>query len=228
MNLNDLELPNAGDSPAPRLQIDHSTSSNTAGLKVYFTNLKDRLIKLITEADVVIGNVAWVTNNDILQALSAVKGVSIIVQKEPFLQSSSNQSFAQALTSKYATLPSLPQAVVNTLGLVTKQGTEITLGPIRCAGPVSQTTGSKVDNKFVVFCRSDKPGQQYTSITPYAVWTGSFNFTDAGCNSWENAVVIKSPRIAQAYFSYYAQILAFSEPCDWTSPDMSPEWQFNQ
>jgi hypothetical protein len=47
---------------------------------------KDRLIRLIRQADIVLGCVAWVTSESILKALAEKKGVSLIVQKEDFLR----------------------------------------------------------------------------------------------------------------------------------------------
>lgn len=40
-------------------------------------------------------------------------------------------------------------------------------------------------------------------IVPYAVWTGSFNFTKNACASFENAVVLREPAIVKAFFEEY-------------------------
>jgi phosphatidylserine/phosphatidylglycerophosphate/cardiolipin synthase-like enzyme len=63
-------------------------------------------------------------------------------------------------------------------------------------------------------------------IKPYAVWTGSFNFTKTAPLSFENAVVIQDAKIVEAYFKEYAQIAALSEPLDWTVVWIAPQWSF--
>jgi len=60
---------------------------------------------------------------------------------------------------------------------------------------------------------------------PYAVWTGSFNFSQNANNSFENALYIQNPDIAWAYFCEYAQILALSEPLEWDLDWSAPEWR---
>jgi hypothetical protein len=65
----------------------------------------------------------------------------------------------------------------------------------------------------------------YYRIKPYAVWTGSFNFTRNSENSFENAVYIEDSGIAFSYMQEWAQIAAISEPLDWTSEWVQPEWR---
>jgi phosphatidylserine/phosphatidylglycerophosphate/cardiolipin synthase-like enzyme len=60
---------------------------------------------------------------------------------------------------------------------------------------------------------------------PAAVWTGSFNFTNNGGDSIENAVIIHDPVIATAYLNEWAQVFALSEPLDWESEYIAPEWR---
>lgn len=59
---------------------------------------------------------------------------------------------------------------------------------------------------------------------PSAVWTGSFNFTQNSELSLENALYITDPEIVAAYFEEYGQIAAISEPLDWESKWIAPEW----
>lgn len=65
----------------------------------------------------------------------------------------------------------------------------------------------------------------HADYKPYAVWTGSFNFSDNGTKSFENAVVIEDVAIAEAYLEEWGQIAALSEPLDWSSEWMAPEWR---
>ena len=55
------------------------------------------------------------------------------------------------------------------------------------------------------------------TFVPRVVWTGSFNFTLNATNSFENAVVLHDPKIVNAFYQEWGQILALSEPLDSTS-----------
>jgi hypothetical protein len=63
------------------------------------------------------------------------------------------------------------------------------------------------------------------AIEPTAVWTGSFNASGTAARSLENAVVLRDPTIARAYFDEFAHVLALSEPLDWSSEYVAPEWR---
>lgn len=51
------------------------------------------------------------------------------------------------------------------------------------------------------------------------------NLTDTVDHSWENAVFIDSPDIARGYLDEWVQLFAMSEPLDWRSPYVEPEWR---
>ena len=89
-------------------------------------------------------------------------------------------------------------------------------------------------HKFAVFCErresNDSAAEEaffddYIVPVPYAVWTGSFNFTYTGTRSFENAVYIEDPEISRAYFNEWEQVAALSEPLDWERPYVAPEWR---
>ena len=81
-------------------------------------------------------------------------------------------------------------------------------------------------NKFLVFCKVKNTGKdQFHILEPYAVWTGSFNFSYAASMSLENAIYLTEPNIVMAYFKEFAQIYAISEELDWQSEWCSPEFR---
>lgn len=104
---------------------------------------------------------------------------------------------------------------------------------VRCMGVYGKrTTRPKMHNKFLIFARYIEPdyytqpdSEQPYEIKPYAVWSGSFNVTWCATHSFENALYIANYRVANAYFEEYAQILALSEPLDWQSEWVAPEWR---
>jgi hypothetical protein len=62
-------------------------------------------------------------------------------------------------------------------------------------------------------------------IEPQFVWTGSFNLTENATHSFENAVVMSHPDIVRAYYREYMHIYSLSEPLDWTSEWVAPEFR---
>src|ERR1700674_1415082 len=86
---------------------DFSTISDDGKVRVFFKNLEDHLIQYIREADIVVGCVAWFTSPRILKALSKVKGVSIVVQKEDFLRPDRNpvDNWRKWVNDEYDKLP---------------------------------------------------------------------------------------------------------------------------
>jgi hypothetical protein len=215
MNLNEAKLP--VDWPPEQKQVDYSVRSGEP--RAYFKELTDRLIEHVIQADAIVGCVAWFTNERILSALSTLKGVSIIVQKEDFLRPDGPSS-KQQLRNFYAKLPSLYRSQFD--GLVRELNyaslCSDPMGGVRCAG--IRGGYSRCHHKFVVFCALVEG-----CLRPYGVWTGSFNFTNNAERSFENAVYIENHIISQAYFDEYSQIAALSEPLDWTHEYVEPEWR---
>jgi hypothetical protein len=121
---------------------------------------------------------------------------------------------------------------------------------VRCVGNYNayrQSAFPRSHHKFVLFCKYTmncdcKSCQSYKNtylnddypiyqdkkrkdhIKPYAVWTGSLNFTKTAALSFENAVVLQDAKIVEAYFQEYSQIAALSEPLDWTATWIAPQW----
>ncbi len=101
---------------------------------------------------------------------------------------------------------------------------------VRCVGNHNRDKKPafpRMHNKFLVFAKVSPGSDEHESetIEPYAVWTGSFNFTKNATKSLENALYITEPSIVKAFFDEYGQIAAVSEPLDWTSDWAEPEWR---
>lgn len=71
--------------------IQRYLSENTK-VAAYFKNLDSHLIKHIRTADAVVGCVAWLTSEKVLEALCDKNAASIIIQKEDFLRPDINTS----------------------------------------------------------------------------------------------------------------------------------------
>lgn len=204
------------------------------GGAIYFRYLEQELIGYIDEAEVVVGCVAWLTSELILKALAKKKGVSIIIQKEDFLRPdlTKRKNFTSWLHNLYYDLPTLDRhfGLDNTILGSMDTFCDGTVDAIRCVGNYNQARASafpRAHHKFVLFCRNSvyQSCSKDIPITPYAVWTGSYNFTENAGKSFENAVVLRDEKVVNAYYQEYGQIAALSEPLDWRSEWCCPEWR---
>jgi phosphatidylserine/phosphatidylglycerophosphate/cardiolipin synthase-like enzyme len=229
-NLNDFQLVNVeGDNTSLK---DNSAKTKDGKIEVFFRQIKDNLIKEIKESDIIVGCVAWLTDPDILEAMSKLKGVSIVVQKEDFLRpdldSKRKGINRKKLRKRYDNLKAnLERSEFDNILPKISYCSNPLMESVRCVGHQRNFCTPLMHNKFIIFCKSKKikePGEDFFTrkIIPYAVWTGSFNFSLNSSTSLENAIVIKDPIIAKAYYKEFGQIYAISEPLDWTAEYIEP------
>lgn len=212
-------------------------SIETEMVSVYFRNLEDKLIEHIKNCDVVVGCVAWLTNERILDALSKVE-CAIVVQKEDFLRPDmgSKSDWNKRLRGMYNNLKlSIGRDWVG--GVLSNMSVcgDPEIQGVRCVGNYNyekKPAFPRMHNKFLVFCKlnnSDDGDDSNTfnppALIPKYVWTGSFNFTQNAIMSLENAVVLRQPEIVNAYYAEWTQIEAISEPLDWESVWCAPQWR---
>jgi len=101
---------------------------------------------------------------------------------------------------------------------------------VRCAGYGGDRMRPKMHHKFCVFLRSVKSFDynyqgEGSLFEPYAVWTGSYNWTATATRSLENAVILADPASVAAFYAEWAQVFALSEPLDWDSAYVEPEFR---
>jgi len=224
-NLNDVKLPTGSGGFA---QHDYTRMNIDASVSVHFRNLSTALTAYIHEADAVVGCVAWMTSKRILDALSE-KDCAILVQKEDFLRPDDNGSdFVRRLQASYGKLHCGLNRY-NDIGLLLGEGTNV--DPVRCVGNCDRENqaSERMHHKFMVFCRYER---QYVPsrfgnvnvLVPYAVWTGSFNFTDSAARSFENALYVTGYETANQYIQEFRQLYALSEPLEWMSRWVKPQY----
>ncbi len=229
-NLNNFQLNNDGNFDTNL--SDHSVET-AIGVSVYFREIENRLLKHIEDADAAFGAVAWLTNDAILNALASLSNVSIIVQKEDFLRPDTGASddWKAELRKKYSKLRcNLNRYAFKNILSSMSVACDPSIDAVRCVGNHNRDKKPafpRMHNKFLIFANVLPASNEYESeiIEPYAVWTGSFNFTKNATNSLENALYITEPSIVKAFFDEYGQIAAMSEPLDWTSDWAEPEWR---
>lgn len=212
---------------AKRLVQPNNVTSSDAKISVYFRNIEDELICKINEYPVVVGCVAWLTNERILKALSSRKRISIIIQKEDFLRPDSGDWSGRKLREMYASLPPGASCYCATgewwgslLASLNWHGSWEAQS-IRWLGNFNTEKNPafpRMHNKFLIFCDiNEKTGndsnfdEKHIEIVPRAVWTGSFNLTHNATLSLENATYIKDLEIVNAYYAEWQYIFALSE-----------------
>jgi phosphatidylserine/phosphatidylglycerophosphate/cardiolipin synthase-like enzyme len=196
-----------------------------------FVDLKDRLIELLDKwpHGVVAGCVAWFTDIDIIEAIGRHSS-AIIVQKEDFLRPDGSRQGAwkQRLRDAYETIGETFRPMfsppLSECSILSDNG----IG-VRCVGLCPKdrnSTSPKMHHKFLVFYEHLCHEPEYQPyLKPKAVWTGSFNFTNNSSSSRENALFIRSEAVAEAYHQEFCKVAAMSEPLDWESEFVAPEWR---
>lgn len=229
-NLNKFQLYNDGNYD--RNFADNSTTSDS-GVTVYFRDLEEKLLLHIKESNAVFGAVAWLTSYSILDALAELDNVSIVVQKEDFLRPDvgASSDFKSTLHTKYKALKcNLTRYSFSNILSSVSVSSDPSIDPVRCVGNHNserKPAFPRMHNKFLIFSRVEESTEnlEIETITPYAVWTGSFNLTKNATMSLENALFITDKKIVNAYFEEYGQIAAMSEELDWISEWVAPEWR---
>lgn len=204
------------------IKVDNSVVSN--GVTAYFRNLKEHLLHHIHEADMVMGAVAWITDLDILEALSE-KPTLLTIQKEDFLRPDLSSRLKpedkRKLHAAYAKLKPFDGSVVS-IGPFYQctDDTYKNLPPILCFGYHKKNEmyrTPRLHNKFLVFLTL-KNGLYY----PTSVWTGSLNLTQLSIHSLENAILVTDNKIASAYAEEAQIIYLLGEPLNWSSSWINP------
>lgn len=217
-------------------------------------NLKNALKRTLKRYDLAVGCVLCITNYSILHVLSDdLKGASFVVQKEIFFNLG-NKSGRGKLYGKTDANGRTPQERYDnwrTDMRDTKYGditpisyqdlyrghrdkmrvSMVAADPptcaIRCAGNVKPKGVSIMDHsvlhhKFVVLGRWDSDDKNLRQFQPQAVWEGSLNW---GVNdNVDNASLHEDPERAARFYEEFLTVLSFSEPTEWTSKTIAPEF----
>lgn len=232
-----LAIPNAD---GPDVNVDNTPwAQDRINVKAYFGELASPLCLHISESQFVVGCCAWLTHKSVIGALSGVwHGCQIVCQKEDFLRpdTSSATGWKSRLHEMYSTLSCevgrfecAKVAIMPELSTCADEGQ---MQPVRCVGNHNSDKHPafpRMHHKFLVFCDVVKSECEdpfyYWKPVPKAVWTGSFNPTENGTRSRENAIVVEGEHIALAYFREWYQMFAMSEPLEWESEWCSPEYR---
>lgn len=228
-NLNLIQLKNDGNYPNINLK-DNSIFMNN--FSIIFRNHKQILLEKIKNYNLILGCVAWVTDLDILKALSLIKNVCLVIQKEDFLRSDYNdykKDWANILKKHYNDLK-CELGTYDMLGLFKKLNVcnNFKIEPIRSVGNYNNSNNiisPKMHNKFLIFGNNIKTEEKENNISFDSIWTGSYNLTETSYNSLENSLIIKHKETVEAYYNEFCQIYAISEELDWRHVWVAPEFR---
>lgn len=235
-SLTQLTIPNELGKGIEQLDLSLLHHPPSGHVSVFFRDIEQKLVERIRDADCVFGCVAWLTSEPILDAIAEKSIAQIIIQKEDFLRPdlASGPYFKARLRTLYSEVAGVYRAhfgsditVSNTWTIMSEA--ERVEG-VRCLGYRKQYHAEIIPvmhHKFLVFCRyQESPDDEFPfgSITPYAAWTGSFNFTRNATLSFENAIFIEDGAIAERYLKEWGQLAALSEPLNWEHDYVAPQY----
>jgi len=207
-------------------------------VRVFLRDIEFDLIKIINryKDGAIFGCVAWLTSVPILEALSKCRYVQIIVQKEDFLRPDygSKSGWELKLNHLYSQVKchaarwelDKPISELSFLSNPTVDG-------IRCVGNYNhekKPAFPRSHHKFLVFCEVEHGATEKRSFkyTPTALWTGSYNMTANAKKSLENVLFLEKKSGSELFNSYLKEhhnIFCMSEPLDWTTIWVSPEYR---
>lgn len=170
------------------LKIEHIVVESQAKVVFHNSYLTERVCEYIEQSHSVVGCVAWFTSRPILFRLQQ-KPSCFILKNEEYLDSRSRE-FDKTL-----------REFMNQVVFYPNRDQDSRFGDVLQPFLVVSPACGIMHNKFVVLERNDKP---------YAVITGSFNFTNNASSNLENIVYIESEEIASGYRKYWSNILGAS------------------
>ena len=197
---------------------------------------------------VCLGAVAWLTDPTVLDAMTTVP-TAALVQKEDFLRLDSTvidggERWKDQLRAQYDAVARsdrhcdlfIRQNFPDPLGSQSLLGDQGIAG-VRCVGFRNDRSANGVrqplmHNKFLVFARlrdfpdvrDDGDEEPEPLWEPRMVWTGSCNLSRQSHRSRENTIIIRDPVIASAYMREWADLMSLSEPLDWDTEWVAPQW----
>jgi hypothetical protein len=200
-------------------------------------DLEQSLARFIEDSDFVFACFAWLTNYRVLDALASVEhGCQVVVQKEDFLRPDAGhaRSSNATLRRKYSALKCpFGRMLLPFYACDLSVCSDPRVEAVRCAGVANtdrRAASPRMHHKFAVSCRvsfsrCDVTGEDYPIFCPKSVWTGSFNPTANGTRSRENAVIIEDEAVGNFYLNEWSKVFAMSEPLNWRSKWVCPEWR---
>lgn len=202
------------------LSETHEGELNTVYFASATCSLKDVLVSYIGESDAVVGCVGWLTNLEVVDALSALRdGSSFIVDKGYV----ATNDWLKDRYAKLQTRVTLTEHPWEQTALQVLRPVVDSLEPIRIVGFHGSSSRAEplMHHKFAVLLK-----RVDGELVPNGVLLGSFNYTDNADRSIEFLNLCRDPAVVNAFLAEFAALyVLMSEPLGSTTRIPNPEWK---
>lgn len=177
---------------------------------VYFDNIEFHLIHHLKSATYCVGCVAWITNKNIIEAMTQLNGCMLVVQNDTIntIHTKTYKNISHLCTNiPHARLNKLNNGKYHTLQQLLKVCSPSPSSP-RCNKTAVRICGFSKNNitrqplmhhKFVILFNS--------KLRVKGVWTGSYNFTTNANQSFENSIFITDKNIIMKYLKEFIIVM---------------------
>lgn len=206
---------------------------------VYLDDLEASLLAWLSKQEAVVGCVAWLTNEKVLNALNSLKICQVVMQKEDWMRPDYDGRHPARHSRKHydGEAGFCRLELAETIGLSTcgdpsvdrfrcfGQSTSAqTSGPMQTAAPPARPV---MHHKFLVGCAMQSyldDGYPSLKLIPRSVWMGSFNMTKGARRNMDSAVVMGAGPAA-LYYREWLDVFSHSERLDFDYEYCVPEWR---
>ncbi len=221
----------------------------------YRRRLLDVVEEARAQGWVCFGAVAWLTDSLVLDALAQIPASIVVqkedfLRPDPDGDEEDREAWRARLRRQYEAIGKSERANVPgsyfqryhmrfPLGEMSHCADPGIAG-VRCFGIRNDRSGKSprsrplMHNKFLVFAEmvlktvpgsGDEDSYQVPEWKGRVLWSGSCNLSRLSLRSLETAYIFRDPVLADAHIREWAQIAALSEPLDWTSEWIDPQWR---
>lgn len=193
----------------------HACRSNNAEIEVHFRDLEDVLLLELSKADIVLGCVAWITSDVILEELSRKTTCLILDHKVPKMPQHRKEAYGvlqfQDKTPIYEMLKN-GHGYSEYFCYSTKEGHPLThtmYGDWNFESGLYRVDGGKfryMHHKFLIMIETQGICTCGKRLYKPTVWTGSFNLTKNAKTGLENATIIRDPAVCAAFLCEFLEI----------------------
>ena len=182
---------------------------------VYFCNFRREFINILSESSkegtekiTIVGCIAWLSDPEILEALSYYcVQVFFLVNDEDFNCWGNGKTHLL-----YDKLPWCYKSVSELFGHLNDVYLPLTVkssfAPVRCIKK-NGAGNHLMHNKYVVILSQKKEDKALTCVS---TWLGSVNFTKNSSNNLESATYIEDERVAKSVFDDFSNLFILSSP----------------
>ena len=193
----------------------HACWSKHAEIEVHFRNLEEVLLRELVEADIVLGCVAWITSEPILEELARRTTCLILDHKIPTMPAHRKEAYAAL---QYQDKTPIYNMLRNGHGweeyfcYTNEKGVPLPrtmYGDWNFEAGLYRVDGGRyryLHHKFLIMLKSKGICTCGKDIYEPTVWTGSFNLTKNAKTGLENATIIRDPAVCASFLCEFLEV----------------------